>query len=366
VEILRASTQRISSVVSRRTGRATIGIRLALMVTLILVLELAFNPVLLYGALQGVANTNGLALAIPILWPSHTLLAFLDGDIVGAAVFGLASVALVVGLVFLAAEVRTRFWSPAAAELDLGAYRYAPSHPWLAAFGLTAGESSLVWKDLRGLVRRRELVGILVTPFVITIVAYVSERTSGGVPGGFSGAVIAAWTAGLFPLLLAATCIGQERRAIQTLYALPLTAWGIFRAKAFSVLLPGLAFALVLWLLNGVVLGPSLRESIGLLVLLPTIVAVAAFLGLAFAARFSDFQERPRARFLSPSAMIATIFAGLGIIFAIGVPALVWLYSASPPIEALVFPAVTAALALAITFRLAWSGTERLMRAVPV
>jgi len=364
VEMLRASTQRISSVVSRRTGRATIVLRLALSVLVILVFELGFNPIFLYDALQGVSSSNPFALAIPFLWPSHALLAFLSGDLVGAAVFTIAAAALAAVFVAAAAQLRIRFWAPSAAELDLGAYRYAPTHPWLAAFGLSVGESSLVWKDLRGLVRRREMIPILVVPVVITIVSFFTEQSTNG-QGALGNGLLAAWTPGLFALLLAATAIGQERRAIQTLYAVPLTPRGVFRAKSFSVLLPALGFALGLWVLAGVVLGGSLRVALGLLLLMPTVVAVACFLGLSFASRYSDFQERPRPRFLSPSAMIATMLVGLALIFAISIPALLWIYSGSASPLPLLFPAATAALALAVTFRWARSGTDALMRAVP-
>jgi hypothetical protein len=366
VEMLRASTQRISSVVSRRTGRATIVLRLALSVLIILAFELGFNPVILYGALQTVSGTNGWALAIPFLWPSHALLSYFQGDLLGSAVFGTASVGIVLGFVAAAAELRVRFWAPTAAELDLGTYRYAPSHPWMAALGLTNGESSLVWKDLKGLVRRRELIPLLVVPVVITIITFVSSNAQGDSGGSLGDGVLAAWTPGLFALLLATTCIGQERRAIQTLYALPITAKDVFRAKSFSVLLPTLGFALVLWVVVGLVLPHTALLSLGLLVLMPTVTAVACFLGLTFATRYSDFQERPRARFLTPSAMIGSIFLGLGLVFAISLPTLLWLYAPSANVLPLALSAAIAALSLAITFRLARVGTDTLLRAVPI
>jgi hypothetical protein len=366
VEMLRASTQRISSVVSKRTGRATIVLRLGLSVVVILVFELAFNPVILYGLLQGVSASNGLTLLLPFLWPSHALLSFLHGDPRQAAGFTLASVAVVIFLVAAAAELRIRFWAPAAAELDLGRYTYARRHPWLAAVGLSPAESSLVWKDLRGLVRRREMIPILIVPVVITLVSFVTEQTTGGSGDALANGLLASWTPGLFALLLAATCIGQERRAIQTLYSLPVTARGVFRAKTYSVLLPSLGYAVALWILVGVILPHSLRSSLGLLGLMPAVAVVSCYVGLTFATRYSDFQERPRPRFLSPSAMIATIFAGLALVFAISIPTLLWLSSDSTSVLPLVFPAATALLAVGVTFRLARSGADTLMRAVPV
>ena len=366
VEMLRASTQRIGSMVSRRTGRATIALRLILTVLLILIFELSFNPVILYGVLQGVSSVNGWALAIPFLWPSHSIQAFLQGDAVGASVTLVASVVLLIALVVGAAQLRIRFWAPAAAELDLGRHEYASSHPWLAAFGLSTGESSLVWKDLRGLVRRREMIPFLVVPLVIVLVTLLTPGSQAATSDSLGNGILAAWAPGLFALLLSATCLGQERRAIQTLYALPLAPRSVFRAKVFSVLLPSVAFALAIWVLVGIVLPHSAREAVGILLLAPTVAAVSCFVGLAFASRYSDFSERPRPRFLTPSAMIAAIFTGLGLVFAISLPALLWLYSGSASLMPLVFPVLTAALALGITFRLARSGTDTLMRALPI
>ncbi|MCI4360242.1 MAG: hypothetical protein L3J91_00905 [Thermoplasmata archaeon] len=366
IEILRASTQRIGAVMSKRTGRVTIVLRLALSVLIILAFEFALNPLILYQVLETVSGANPLAFAIPFLWPSRSLLDLAHGDLLGGALYGAGTIGLSALLVVVAAVTRVRFWAPAASELQLGAYAYAAAHPWLAALGLTAGESSVVWKDLRGLVRRRELNFILAVPMVIAIFTYFTDRTAGSVSGSLTFGILASWVPAFFALMLATTCFGQERKAIQTLYALPLAPREVFRAKAASVLIPSLGFAVALWLFYGVLLDPGWPVTVALLILGPTVTTLACFLGLTFSSRYSDFQERPRPRYMAPSALIAAMLLGMVLSFGIAIPVLAWAYGVTTDPVVVVAPAVAAVLAFALTFRLARSGTDRLMRAVPV
>ena len=367
VEMVRSSTQRITSVVSRRTGRATLVLRIGVFLVVILALQLVFNPLILFRVLESVSARSPLGFVIPFLWPSRAILAFLSGDYLATAALTVATVALAGGLLYAAAWLRVRFWAPSSPELDLGQHRYADRHPALVALGLTPAEASLVWKDLRGLVRRREMLPILVVPLVVALISLLTSATAtaGGIPP-FSLGVLGAWSPGLFALLLSATCIGQERRAVQILYALPVTAMGVFRAKSYSVVLPAIGFSLALWTIVGGLLAPSVRVAVGLLVLMPTVSAAAAFFGLTFATRYSDFQERPRPQFLRPAAMIATMLLGLLLVFAIAIPFLLWLYSGSSNPLPLLLPFAIAVGSLAVTYPMARSGTEQLMRAVPV
>ncbi|MCI4339897.1 MAG: hypothetical protein L3K06_02040 [Thermoplasmata archaeon] len=365
VEMLRASTQRITSVVSRRTGRATLVLRIGVFLVVVLAFQLVFNPLFLFALLESVSAAGPLAYAVPFLWPSRALLALASGNALAAAVLTAGSMGLAAILLAGAAWLRVRFWAPAAAELDLGSHSYGPAHPGLSAIGLSQGEAALVWKDLRGLVRRRELLPFLVIPLAITLVSLFSRASTGGRTDLGAG-VLAAFTPALFALLVSATSIGQERRAIQLLYALPVAARGVFRAKSVSVLLPALAYSLLLWALVGALLAPSWRVAIGLLALMATVAVVTCFLGLAFATRYSDFQERPRPQFLRPAAMVSAMLLGVFLVFAIAIPFLLWLYSVSPDLALPLLSATIAALSLAVAYRAARSGADRLMRSLPL
>jgi hypothetical protein len=89
--------------------------------------------------------------------------------------------------------------------------------------------------------------------------------------------------------------------------------------------------------------------------------------GLVFAARYSDFQDRPRPQFLRPSAMIAATLTGIALLSVVLVPGAVAV--ADPSIATLDFAITAAVLAVVIAtvaLSLARSGFDRLFRELPV
>ena len=373
IEVLRASTQRLSSLVARRTGRAALALRMVVFLVVILAFQSIFNPLFLLRILAwlGVGGTG--ALAVPLLWPSRAVLALLDGQVGLAGLLAAADVVFVALIGYLAAWVRARFWAPVPFEQSLEAHRYATRHPWLAAVGLSPVEASLVSKDFRGLVRRRELVPILLTPVVIAIFSLVTTLQSPSGEGrgaGFGVGLLVAWIPGFFALLLATTSFGQERRAIQTLFALPIPPSSVFRAKAAAAVLPALAFGLAFWALEAGYFQPGAAADIVLLAVVGLVVALGAFLGLAFASRYSDFQERPRPQFLRPLPMVGAMLSGVGLIFAIALPVIFWVIGGAPvdavAVADLGVAFAVGAVVIAACFGAARSGTERFLRSVPV
>ncbi|HEY6237840.1 MAG TPA: hypothetical protein VIZ68_01460, partial [Thermoplasmata archaeon] len=373
IEILRATTQRISSLVGRRTGRATVVLRMAIFLLVILAFQFTFNPIFLLQILGSLGIGGNYALVVPLLWPSRAVVAVLDGQYLLAAALSAADVAFIGLVLYLAALVRSRYWAPSPQEFSLEAHRYARRHGWLAGLGLSSTEASLVSKDFRGLVRRKELVPILLTPVVIAIFSLVSTLQSPGGGGrgpAFGIGLLVAWIPGFFALLLATTSFGQERRAIQTLFSLPIAAGSIFRAKAASALLPALAFGLAFWVLEAVVFRPGLSADLALLAVVGAVVVLGTFLGLAFASRYSDFQDRPRPQFLRPLPMMGAMLSGVGLIFGIALPVLFWVLAGAPlsalGLASLAISFGVAAVATTLCFGLARSGTERFLRQVPV
>jgi hypothetical protein len=371
IEILRASTQRISTAVTRRTGRATLVLRIVLFLAVILVFELAFNPVFLFQFLRDFANAGPVAFAIPVLWASRAVSAFEGGQILLALALAAADVALAALLLVVAAAVRTRFWTASVTEVAFAAYRYAGDHPFLARLGLSTPEATLVAKDMRGLVRRREMLPILVVPMVIFIVSLLSTYTVGGGGGApIAVGIFATWVPGFFALLLASTSFGQERRAIVTLYSLPLEPRTIFRAKAATILLPASGFGLGAWAVAVAITRPPLLASAILLALVGVVILVGAFLGIASAARYSDYQERPRPQYIRPAPMLATMFLGLIMIFGIALPTLFWIDTPGLPLGLALTPVVASfavgAVIVSLTYLFARGGTFALLRALPI
>ncbi len=366
VEMVWSATQRVGGSGGRR-GRLSLVVRAAALLLLVLALQLAFNPVFLLDSLHGLSALGALSTFIPVFWSTHALTLWLAGDGGLALLFVAAQLVFALLLLVVAAELRVRFWVVESTEFSFEAHEYALHHPFLAAVGLSRAEAAIVTKDFHGLTRRREMLPMLVVPLVIFIVILVENSGGGGtgLPKPW-GLVFVGWAGGFLALLLATTSVGQERRALQTLYAAPITGRSVFRAKVVAVLLPALVVTVLISLAAGVLFGLSGPVAGGMALVGCAAAVSVGFWGLVFAARFSDFQDRPRPQYLRPSAMLAATFSGMCILFGILVPGALAFATTGPG----ALGAGVACVGLAVTFTaIGWylsrSGFDRLFRELP-
>jgi hypothetical protein len=362
VEMIRSVSSRTGSVGGGRRGAVTFVVRGVLLVVVILVLDLALNPVFLVAAVQRLSSFPTISGAIPLVWSSRALSEWIAGEYGLAAAFAVGQVAFVTLMGFLAARLRVRYWVPAPAEVQLGEHQYARGHGTLSRVGFSGPEAALVSKDLRGLVRRREMLPLLVVPIVLVLLLLIE-----GADFGTFGTVLGiAWVAGLFGLLLAVTAIGQERHSLPQLFAFPISAREVFRAKSAAVLLPAWIGAVAMSLGVGLFARLAPVSTVGLVLMTVAVATILAMWGLVFAGRYSDFQERPRPQFLRPSAMIAATISGIALLSAIVFPGTIAI--ADPSVGDLGFAVASAGIALAaggMAYGLARSGFEALFREVP-
>jgi hypothetical protein len=366
VEMVRSATQRVGTSGGRR-GRLSLLLRAGTLLALVLALQLAFNPVFLLDSLGGVTFLGGISAFIPVFWSTHALTLWLAGDGAAATGFIFAQLFFAAALLWLAAELRVRYWTVAATEFRFDAHQYAPEHPFLAALGLSRAESAIVTKDFHGLARRREMLPMLVVPLVIFIVILVESAGNSG--SGLShpwALVFVGWAGGFLALLMSTTSVGQERRALQTLYAAPVTGRSVFRAKATSVLLPALVVTVGVTVATAVLFGLPWLPAGGMVVIGCLGATAAAFWGLAFAARYSDFQERPRPQYLRPSAMLAATLSGMCVLFGVLISGAVAL--ATTGVDALPAAAVCVVVAVGATgigWHFSRTGFDQLFRELP-
>lgn len=362
VEMVRSATQRASAIGAGRRGQVNLVLRALVLVVVILALQLAFNPVFLLGLAQQLSAVGLVTSIVPFFWSTEALTQWIAGNPDVGIAFAAGQFAFVAVLVYVAGELRVRNWVISPTEVRLEEHRYATRNRGLALLGLDAAESALVAKDLKGLVRRREMLPTLVVPIVLVVLVLVEGRAF----GGFGSVVWVGWVAGFFALLIGGTSIGQERRALQSLYAYPLPVGSIVRAKVAFVLLPSLLVAVALTLVVGLFFGLSPEGILGLLLLVVAVSVVLTFWGLVFATRYSDFQDRPRPQFLRPGGMIAATTSGMAILFAILVPGTFALLA--PSEASLPLAVLSAALALGaggLAARWTISGFRRLFRELP-
>lgn len=362
IEIVRASTQRGGRGPRARHGQIVLLLRIALMAVVFLIFELAFNPVLVFGLLQSLSSAGPVFVAIPLLWSSEALTLWAGGEVALGSVLALGQLAFVAFLVALAGAVRRRFWSPMPVELEVGPAHILPGHPWLEPFGLTRPEAAIVSKDLKGLVRRQELTMTLVLPIILVVLLLLPGS---GIEGTLR-IVWLGWDAGMFALIVSITSIGQERRSLGQLFAYPVTPRAILRAKMAASLVPGLAGSIAMATVVGIVSRFSVSDFVALVVLAAAVAATMITWGLAFASRYSDFQDKPRPTFLRPQAMVVALLSGTAVMMLVLVPAG---FALSAPIPGSWALGLTAAGAVAAFGGLGvhWTrtGFDRLFRQVP-
>jgi hypothetical protein len=271
----------------------------------------------------------------------------------------------VVVLGWSAGELRRRFWSPAPEELTLEAHEFGRRHRLLGAVGFRPAEAAILAKDLQGLVRRRELLPMVTMPIVLGVIGFLGVTGPSG--GRFVTTTIwVSFIAGFFALLLGTVSIGQERRAVQNLYALPVDPTEVFRAKAGLVWIVGWTFAVGWGVLTSVWYHFGVVDTVAILGTAGVTVLEGTFIGLYFASRYPDFQERPRPQFLRPAASLAAFACGLPAMLLTAAPVGIALGSGLLPVdEGLGFAFGAAAVIVGVAYILARASTVRLLRQFP-
>lgn len=334
VEILRAAINRVSSAVMGRARRGALVLRLAATVGVILVVEVIFNFVFLIDLVGSFASVLNTVAFLPVLWASLAVRASEVGEVGQSALFSGATVLFAAAMLWVAVKVRSRYWSPTPSQVSATQREYAPAASpsfGFRLFGLSDPEATLVRKDLKGLTRRRELLQYFAMPFVISIIFIFeifynpslssTSATSSGSP--LLVGQIAVWfVGGFFGLIISSIGFGQEGRSAALLYSLPLTPRQILRAKMFTSLLLAMTATLCVFAAVTAISRPSPIIVIENLAIAVAITVQEVCIGTAFGAKYPDFEERPRPRFLDPFGIIVMVIVGLAVLFATAFPSM--------------------------------------------
>jgi len=365
VEILRAAVNRVSLAVMSRARRGALVLRLAATIGVILVVEVIFNFAFLLDIVGRFQSALGAAAFVPVLWASVAVRASETGDAVQNLLFSVATVVFSVAMVFVAVKVRARYWAPTPFQVVVTSKDYTPGAgvPFgLSLFGLSRAEATLVRKDLKGLTRRREMLQYFAIPFVLSIVflfQIVFNPSLGAGSAGASGGPsqvravtdqLPVWfVGGLFGLIISSISFGQEGRSAPLLYSLPLTAMEVLRAKMFTSLLLAITATLCIFAVVTAVDRPPPLVLVENLAVAVSIAVEEVCLGTAFGARYPDFQERPRPRFVDPIGLIVMVIVGMVVMVVTVLPAVLSeVLTSFPTIESQVQPLFLASVAFAV------------------
>ena len=326
VEALRSVMNRISTTLYKKSGRLGVILRIVLVIVLLVAVQTAFNPYILYTALSGIVAGVNLAWFIPIIWPSVAIASFLVSDAVRTTVFALFSL-LFTFLIFEAAfRLRARYWSPVPVTISLSTSAvYVPqgkSFLWLdpIAFGVAS-------KEMRSLARRREMARFLAIPVVLVVASLVPTLTSRANPNaGLSGVSLAllAEISFILPMILSSISIGQEGRSIANIYMLPISADELVIGKLFLPWIFSGAGILVIASLLQFLVPVAAGQFLATLIFAAFNMMVQSYLGLGTGSRYPSFDVGPRARYLSFAGFIIAFIMGGFATLAILTPLLLY------------------------------------------
>jgi hypothetical protein len=357
IEILRASINRVYSVMSKRTGRATLVVRLALVIIVLIAFQAVFNPNLLFQLVNGFGGALNTAFFVPLVWPSLMVLAVIAGDVSRSIIFGSLSMLFVVLVFLIAVTVRSKYWSPSPAAIGFTSnHGYSPHYSRLGSFGFSGIEASILTKDFKGYVRQKELIPYLAMPFVLTAVLALQQFT--GPSGGSHPQIpwMLAWFAGFVAIFLSSSSIGMEGKSFLNMYTMPLKPKEILLAKASSSLLLSLAGALLMTLVATVLSFQGLVFVLEMLLVGVMVSIQSVFLGLGFATRYSDFTVRPKPRYISPRGTFSAILIGTAALLITSAPILL-LFESQPYLSLLIsFISFTVVTILAYRYSLKGAG----------
>jgi hypothetical protein len=328
VELLRALTNRISSSFYRKSGRSGIFVRLTLTIVVLVFFQLLFSGRIVVYILEGTMQTIRTAWFIPIVWPSLTVLSGAQGDVLASSEFGILTFGFFVALFVLAVRLRALYWVPVPVAIKLTNQIYHPATSILHIPGFGVAEAAILRKDVRSLLRRREMARLLAIPFVLAISLGASlfpiGGTSVGEQVGFYVLIpLYVVPVAIFCSIMSMTSIGQEGNAVWNLYVAPISHRQLVKVKMIIPVLLGLLFSVAMLIFLGFILKITIASFFFLLGLSFVVVMGESAIGLYFAARFADFRDLIRSRFVSVWGSLFGTFVSLLLVVLTASPMLI-------------------------------------------
>ena len=328
VEVLRSVLARTSSTFNQLGGHAAIFLRLMGVVVILLFTQALFSGFLIVRLISALVGDVAATVAVPVFWPTLSITSLLSSNPLGAAVYGFLSVVFLLALSIVAFSLRSRFWvlSPPSFQFSAIGALAISRVTRLRRLGLSNIFAALLRREFRSATRRKEVIRLVAIPLVLPImvifpVIFSPAPTTTGVPVEVNPLLLAGpllFGVGLGALFLGMTSIGQEGGRIWSLSSLPIGASIILKSKILfgsAVEMVGLCLALAISVLvfHLDLLSAVIFAGTGLAVVL------AEFgLGLAIGARYADFSEGPRPRFVSMKGSILGSVLGIIMISILG------------------------------------------------
>jgi hypothetical protein len=302
-EIIRVLQTRFVGAVYKSSGKAAVWIRFAGSLVFFVIFYV------LYFALTQGFNTfiQGLSAFQSTIWvrairrPALTLFYFINNSFAYGALFLGLSVAFIAGLLYLAIYLNERFglYEPPAIKVQTSGV-YAPKTGLLGKLGFSSVEAALIRKDIRAFTRRRELIGIFITPIVFIILP-ISQSLGSGTQGVTEVSLIFSAMLFLFPASMMAMTmgnmlIGEEGTAVWRIYTSPITPKNYVKAKLAFLTAMSVIVAVVTGIVAILFYNPSVKFMVTGFIEAMFLTAAVGPIALAIGFKGADFtvSRRPR------------------------------------------------------------------------
>jgi hypothetical protein len=379
LEALKAFTNRASSLLYKRSGRAVMILRLVVLIVVFVFFQLFFNPTIMLFLLGKIAGGVQAASYFPLVWPSLAVASFIEDNLLSASLYAFLTF-LLCGFFFLACvRLRQAYWMPMPVSVKLSTTTYAPSAGFLSRLGLNPTESAIVRKDFRSLSRRREMTRFLAIPILVVASLLIPSLMSTTSESPASSVGILYW---FFPLIFGVTffalftsiiSVGQEGSAVWNLYSSPLLPRELVRAKVTANIILSLPIAIAFWLGITVLGHTTFKSSLAILLVLATLILVESLVGLALGVKYPDFSETIRSRFIRLTGMLTGMLLGATVAGTILAPYGLYVLFKSQWLDSNIYFAAACSASLiltglisAIAYRACVSSTKKLLADLPV
>ncbi|MEM2108545.1 MAG: hypothetical protein QXL10_04605, partial [Candidatus Bathyarchaeia archaeon] len=171
-EILRILQVRFIGAVYKSSGRAAVWVRffgslLFFLSFYIIYFHLTSGRTITF--IQTIESAQTAAVFIPFFWLGMTLYSLTRGLLLQGSIFLSLSILFIVSLFFLATLLNKQFGLYEPPAITISRRIYAPKTGFLGKLGFTTAEASLIRKDLRAFMRRRELMSVFIIPIVLIL-----------------------------------------------------------------------------------------------------------------------------------------------------------------------------------------------------
>lgn len=314
VEFLRAIMNRVSSTAYKRSGRLVMVVRLIALVILFSIIQLAFQPYVLYWVLGQIVGGIELTWVVPFVWPSVAMISLIRFDFIQTALFTSLSFLFVLVVYEIASQSRRRYWSPIPVSISIGTTGgYVPQTSKGLGFGFSPLASALAMKEFRALLRRKELSRFIAIPVVIAVSFMAPTLANPGDMGGRGpGFFLASFMPFLVPLMFSSISIGQEGNFVTNLLSLPIKSNDLIKGKLAPTWLISCLATFGLISVMEIFAPMTLNDILATAVASGLTIFVNSFIGLGVGARWPDYTIGARSRYITMKGFfVGFILCGL-------------------------------------------------------